>query len=450
VQLPHLVRLEVGQTLSGTLRLVRKIAEGGMGSVWIAEHLVLGTAVAVKFLSGPWAALPSARLRFLREARMTANIASPHVVEVLDCRHDEADEPYLVLELLHGENLEQRVRHQGPLSLFEVVEIVEQTCEALAATHEAGIVHRDLKPENVFLVAGSATSVKLLDYGVAKPMKKSECLDVDRLPAGTPQYMSPEHMFEPETTDARSDLFSLGAVAYFALTRRTPFDAESIEGLYFAIDGGTFTRPSDLRPELPRALDHWFERALAHDPGDRFQHARAMAGALRDALRETHTEAPSPTAGVAVAAASTTFPELALPMRGLRRSRKGAIAAVALAGAASLLVWRSHGPEVQEANASIAGDVLDGGEGEPRHHAVERPATTGEATREAAASFAHAHRAVPGAQAGAVRFSGSNACRLIEGDPAAIGPAIHEILADTPSAALPEAELGAGSTDLPP
>src|SRR3954453_1313347 len=93
--LDHDVKLEVGQVLSGTLRLVRKIADGGMGSVWIAEHLVLGTEVAVKFMSGPWASVPCARARFLREARMTANIDSPHVVRVLDCRHDEADEPYL-------------------------------------------------------------------------------------------------------------------------------------------------------------------------------------------------------------------------------------------------------------------------------------------------------------------------------------------------------------------
>jgi len=345
----------VGQVLSGTLRLVRKIADGGMGSVWIAEHLVLGTEVAVKFMSGPWAAVPSARARFLREARMTANIDSPHVVRVLDCRHNEADEPYLVLELLHGETLEQRVRRSGPLSVFETVEIVAQTCEALAATHDAHIVHRDLKPENVFLVAGPTTFVKLLDYGVAKPMNLDECLDVDRLPAGTPQYMSPEHMFEPESTDVRSDLFSLAAVAYFALTRRTPFDAESIEGLYFAIDGGAFMRPSQLRPELPAALDRWFEKALAHDPQDRFANARHMADALYDAAREAHTLVAETAAAADAAPASTRHPtlsELTVPLRRMRRSRKSAIAALALAAAASLLVWRSNGPEVQEANAS--------------------------------------------------------------------------------------------------
>jgi serine/threonine-protein kinase len=350
------VKVDAGQILSGTLRLVRKIADGGMGSVWLGEHLVLGTDVAVKLMSGPWAAVPSARARFLREARMTALIDSPHVVRVLDCRHDEADEPYIVLELLRGENVEQRVRKHGPLALSEVVEIVAQTCEALAATHAAGVVHRDLKPENVFLVAGTTTFVKLLDYGVAKPLRRRDCLDVDLLPAGTPQYMSPEHMFEPETTEPRSDLFSLAAVAYFALTRRTPFEADSMQGLYFAIDGGTFPRPSALRAELPPAIDRWFEKALAHRPDDRFASAREMADALYDAVRASPAELVESDAGQnEPAPVSTTTPtmfELSLPRRIPRGMRKRAVATLALAmAAASMLVWRS-GPEVQEASAS--------------------------------------------------------------------------------------------------
>jgi serine/threonine-protein kinase len=334
-----------------------------MGSVWAAEHMVLGTAVAVKFMAGPWASVPCARARFLREARMTANIDSPHVVRVLDCRHDEGDEPYLVLELLHGENVEQRVRQHGPLGIFEVVEIVAQTCEALAATHDAGIVHRDLKPENVFLVAGSTTFVKLLDYGVAKPLKSDECLEVDREPAGTPRYMSPEHLFEPSTTDARSDLFSLAAVAYFALTQRTPFDADSIEGLYFAIDGGTFDRPSALRPELPVALDRWFEKALAHDPCDRFRDARRMANALYDAMREPSTQdaarGDAKNAPDSRPSQHPTLPELEIPLRHTHRSRKKATLAIALAVATAAFVWRSAGPEVQQANATTNADGPD-------------------------------------------------------------------------------------------
>ena len=363
----------MGQVLSGTLRLVRKIADGGMGSVWLGEHLVLATDVAVKLMSGPWAAVPSARSRFLREARMTANIDSPHVVRVLDCRHDAADEPYIVLELLRGENLEQRVRRHGPLPLSEVVEVVAQTCEALVATHAAGIVHRDLKPENVFLMAGTTTFVKLLDFGVAKPMMKSDCVDVDLLPAGTPQYMSPEQMFEPETTEARSDLFALATVAYFALTRRTPFDADSMQGLFFAMDSGTFPRPSVLRAELPSAVDRWFEKALAHRPEDRFSNAREMADALYDAVREVPLRIAETSVGDAAAEAppaSTTIPtmfELPLSRRLSGGVRKRAIATLALAAAAaSTLVWRTSGPEVQEASASTIAEMPDaGGDGPP-------------------------------------------------------------------------------------
>jgi serine/threonine protein kinase len=459
-----IVKLEVGQVLSGTLRLVRKIADGGMGSVWIAEHLVLGTEVAVKFMSGPWAAVPTARARFLREARMTANIDSPHVVGVLDCRHDEADEPYLVLELLHGETLEERVRKNGPLSVFEVVEVVAQTCEALAATHEAHIVHRDLKPENVFLVAGSTTFVKLIDYGVAKPMKLEDCLEVDRLPAGTPQYMSPEHMFEPEATDARSDLFSLAAVAYFALTRRTPFEAESIEGLYFAIDGGTFTRPSELRPELPAALDRWFEKALAHDPKDRFANARQMADALYDAAREAHQLVAETTAAADAAPASTRFTtlsELNVPLRRMRRSRKGAIAAVILAAAASLLVWRTNGPEIHEASASTSSvevaaarvacppatianpaavaAAADAEEPEPALTKLAAPARPAAAVLLPAAApltAAPSGFVAPAAAAApttTVILSTSEAARLLDGDPSALNAAVQGIVAAAPA-----------------
>lgn len=361
MHLHHSVKAAVGQILSGTLKLVRKIADGGMGSVWIAEHIVLGTEVAVKFVSGPWASMPGARTRFLREARMTAKVESPHVVRVLDCRHDQADEPYLVLELLHGETLEQRVRRSGPVSVFELVEIVAQSCEGLAAAHAAGIVHRDLKPENVFLVTGATTFVKLLDFGVAKPTRREDCIDCDHLPAGTPQYMSPEHMFEPALTDERSDLFSLAAVAYFALTRRAPFDADSLEGLYFAIDGGTFTRPSAIRPELPAALDAWFEKALAHDAKDRFQNARAMADALFDAMRDSHAGVSTIAPEGPTSRRVPTEPEvLSVPLRRLRRPRTGALAIIAAAVAALFFfAWHETGPELPEANA--AAPTLDAG-----------------------------------------------------------------------------------------
>jgi len=355
------VKLSPGQVISGTLRLVRRIAEGGMGSVWLAEHLVLGRHVAVKFMSRQWAAVPQARTRFLREARITARIESPHVVSVLDCRLDEADEPYLVLELLAGENLDQHVHRKGPVSIYVLEEIVDQLCGALGATHRSGFIHRDLKPENVFLVEGPKTFVKLLDYGVAKPTHPSNCLDVDRLPAGTPQYMSPEHMFEPETTDERSDLFALAAVAYFAITGRSPFAASSIEELYFAIEDAKFERPSAVRPELPHALDAWFEKALARDRKHRFQTAHEMRDAFHEAVRTSllppPLEEPAQLAAAAEMEEEDTGIDLSpmtksvpgLPKRRLGRS-VAAVAATAVA--ACLIVWKAD-TEVRPASASV-------------------------------------------------------------------------------------------------
>jgi len=329
------VNLEPGQIFSGTLRLVRKIADGGMGSVWLAEHLVLKKEVAVKFMAPEWAQTPSACARFLREARITAKIDSPHVVRVLDCRMTECDEPYLVLELLRGENLEQHVRRCGTLSLADLASLVTQTCHALTRAHEAGFVHRDIKPENVFLDAGPPMSIKLLDFGVAKPVRSDECIESDRLPAGTARYMSPEHMFDPEKTDGRSDLFSLAAVAYFALTRRLPFDAGSLEGLYFAIDRGRFDRPTQLRPELPRAIDAWFEKALAHDPAARFANARAMAAALSNIARPAQRDRRPRLFDISPS-----------------RPRRSATAAFVLASAAIFIAWHDD-PVPKEASANV-------------------------------------------------------------------------------------------------
>ena len=369
-----------GERISGTLRLIRPIAEGGMGSVWIAEHLVLGREVAIKRMAPQWAAMPNARPRFLREARMTARVDSPHVVRVLDCRIDEGDEPYLVLELLHGMNLEQRVGKSGPLSVFEVLAIVTQTCNALHACHLAGIVHRDVKPENVFLCGGPGAFVKLLDFGVAKPTSPDECLDVDRLPAGTPQYMSPEHIFEPEATDARSDLFSLGAVAYFALTGRAPFTAESLEGRYLAIERSDFDRPSTVRAELPEALDAWFERALAPAPAARFQDAREMARAFADAVREA-TAVHSPGEAVAIVTREidddvpptelslSTLPAL-VPSTSIHRHRpRLAIACAAIALMTGMGAWR--GGDVPTASAAAEASTED----EPRVAAEQASVT---------------------------------------------------------------------------
>jgi serine/threonine-protein kinase len=246
------------------------------------------------------------------------------------------------------------------VSIYVLEEIVDQLCGALGATHRSGFIHRDLKPENVFLVEGPTTFVKLLDYGVAKPTHPANCLDVDKLPAGTPQYMSPEHMFEPETTDERSDLFALAAVAYFAITGRSPFAASSLEALYFAIEDAKFERPSAVRPELPRALDTWFEKALARDRQHRFQTAHEMRGAFHEAVRTSLFPPPmeEPTqlvpaetqeedTGIDLSPMTKSVP--GLPKRRLGRS-VAAVAATAVA--ACVVVWKAD-TEVRPASASV-------------------------------------------------------------------------------------------------
>jgi eukaryotic-like serine/threonine-protein kinase len=343
------------EILSGTLRLRKKIADGGMGSVFVAEHLVLGNDVAVKIMAKPWASVPSARTRFLREARITASISSPHIVRVLDCRLDEADEPYLVLELLHGENLAQRVARNGALSVFDVEEVITQTAKALEAVHAARIVHRDVKPENVFLVAGKSPLVKLLDFGIAKPMRADECIDADHLPAGTPQYMSPEQLFEPETADARSDLFSLGAVAYFALTGHSPFEAESLEAQYIALEHGRFARPTALRAELSEEIDRWFEKALARNADDRFQNAREMAAAFHEAV---HAPAPARTTLELIEETDELSPtELAVPITPLRSHARTALAMGLAAAAAIGFVFLHDGFAITTAVASPPSEI---------------------------------------------------------------------------------------------
>lgn len=370
----HAMAFEVGQVLCGTIRLVRPIAEGGMGSIWRGQHLLLGTDVAVKAMSKHWAAMPTARTRFLREARMTAAIDSPHVVRVLDCRLTSGDEPYLVLELLPGETLEHRVARRGVLSLFETAEIVGQTCEALAATHAAGFVHRDVKPDNVYLAAGHVHEghlqepfVKLLDFGVARPVRASECLDVDRLAAGTPRFMSPEQMFEPENVDPRADLFSVAAVAYFALTMSSPFEAPSLDVLYLAMEDARFKPASQRRPELPLALDAWFARALAREPADRFQTASEMAAALYDVVRhlrderptlpdglETSLSASTPSGGqVRVTRPSQRLSQTALPVSILSRKAR-TIVAVTTAVLASIVAIGARGAFVSNATAETS------------------------------------------------------------------------------------------------
>jgi len=254
-----------------------------MGRVWVAEQLALDRKVAVKVLSDEAIQSQAALELFYREARATARVDSPHVIRVLDFDVTDQGWPFLVLELLVGETLEDRVQRCGPMPLGDVREIVEQTCSALTTAHDCGILHRDIKAENLFLQRslGKRIDVKLLDFGIAL-FKTSAHGAHQAVPVGTPQYMSPEQMLTVEL-DERADLFSVGVCAYYALTGTFPYKGNSVAEIGCALSRGTFIPASTLRPGLPMELDAWFERALAIPVDRRFATAEEMASAFAEA-----------------------------------------------------------------------------------------------------------------------------------------------------------------------
>ncbi|MBI4704497.1 MAG: serine/threonine protein kinase [Deltaproteobacteria bacterium] len=276
--------LEPGAAIAEHLRLVRLLGKGAMGSVWVADHLTIGTQVAVKFMSPASLENQTSVARFAQEAKAAAQIKSPHVVQIFDHGVTTDGLPYIVMELLDGEDLGARIRRLGPLDLDEVARTVGQICKALAKAHQQGIVHRDIKPENVFLIDPDGDRfVKVLDFGVAK---LTDAVDMTSTGAmlGTPIYMSPEQLLSAKHVDYRSDLWAVGVVAYRALTGVPPFQGETIGGLCLAIDKGTFPAPSELRPDIPQGVDAWCSRALHRDIAKRFQSAREMAEQIEHAV----------------------------------------------------------------------------------------------------------------------------------------------------------------------
>ncbi|WP_394849009.1 serine/threonine protein kinase [Pendulispora brunnea] len=274
------------------VQLVRRLAEGGMGSVWLGRHLALEMPVAVKFMSRSTylsqTAPTAAEERFTREARAAAQIHHPNVVQILDfgCSSLEGGMPYIVMEYLEGEDLERYLERHGPLEPEDVVSVVLTVASVLEKAHELGIVHRDIKPENVFL-QGPERVVKVLDFGVAKdvrgdtaPRRTTEDGEV----LGTPFFMSPEQFVNPKGVDRRCDLWALAVLAYESLLGRMPFPGDTPTAIFLAATRGTFELPTRVRPDLPQTVDAWFRIAFATDPARRFSSARAMADAFARAI----------------------------------------------------------------------------------------------------------------------------------------------------------------------
>lgn len=262
----------------GRYRLVRPLGRGGMGAVFEAEHVDLGKRVAIKVMH---AADEGAARRLVREGRAAAAIHHPHVVRVDDVGTD-LGRPYLVMELLEGEDLAQRLRREGPLGPDESVRLLLPVLSGLAAVHDAGIVHRDVKPSNIFLakrLEGIAPVV--VDFGISKvPSRRTEPATSSRSVGGTPQYMAPEQLRGSAEVTSLSDQYALAIVLYECVTGGTPFWNEDYYELLHSIMTGSAVGPSELNPAVPAALDALILRALARDPQARFPNIRAFAAAL--------------------------------------------------------------------------------------------------------------------------------------------------------------------------
>ena len=290
-------KIEAGARIGGKYRLTRLIGAGGMGAVWAAVNEALGSEVALKFLLGRSHSQREHAARFAAEAKMAAAIKHRFVVDIFDYGSTEDGTPYMVLELLEGQELAQRL-HGGPaLTLKELVRLCAQCLSGLEAIHRAGIVHRDLKPENVFVISDSdGMFPKLLDFGVAissEPEPEQSSGGTRRLTKagvtlGTPTYMSPEQLRARRDLDGRADLFAMGVIMFEALVGAPPFPDDNAADLMVKIATLGMPRLCNLRPELGTALSDVLARALAPSRDQRY----ATAAEMRDALNRLLPQLP--------------------------------------------------------------------------------------------------------------------------------------------------------------
>ena len=278
--------LEPGRLITPSVRLVRQIGAGGMGTLWVADHLTLHSQVAVKFIAQGLATDGAVVERFSREAAAASTVKSQHVVQMFDRGVTEDGIPFIVMELLEGRDLADYLEANGPMSVEHVGQVVLQVTKALRRAHKKGIVHRDIKPHNIFLCEsdGADIFVKLLDFGIAKGQNQVTSATLTGSTMGSPHYMSPEQVVDSKGIDHRADLWSLGVVAFEALTNRQCFDGETIGAIHIAIHGGPIPKPSDFRADLPPAVDAWFKKACTRDRNGRFQDASEMGDAVGPAF----------------------------------------------------------------------------------------------------------------------------------------------------------------------
>jgi serine/threonine-protein kinase len=278
-----------GRTIAGKYAIESMLGAGAMGTVWIATHVNLGSKVAVKLVSPDFARSPETQARFLAEAKAAATLRSRYVVQMYDSGVTEDGAPYIVMEYLKGESLEERIERAGRLPLDQTVRILSQVAKGLSRAHSNNIVHRDLKPANIFLAAteDGEEVAKILDFGIAKmdSQDKDYKETATGVIMGTPLYMSPEQARGLKSVDATSDIYSLGMCAYAAVTGDVPFHAESFGDLVYMVCTQDLPPLAEAAPWLPQTMDAWFRRACHKDQAERFRSAEEMYSALLEAAQ---------------------------------------------------------------------------------------------------------------------------------------------------------------------
>jgi serine/threonine protein kinase len=289
--------LNVGSKI-GQYKLVRKIGAGGMGSVFVGEHILLGRRAAIKTLLPALSQQREIVERFFNEARATSAITDPGVVQVFDFGYHVDGTAYIVMELLEGESLSARLDRLGKLSPATALRIIRQVAGALAAAHANAIIHRDLKPENIFLIrdaeAQGGERAKILDFGICKIDSPDASITQTGAMLGTPVYMSPEQCQGTGRIDQRSDVYGLGCVLFQILTGRIPFVCEGAGEFIVAHMQQDPPKPSELIAELPPAIDALVLRCLEKAPADRFQTMTDLQAAIEEIMPTLDTTTPVP------------------------------------------------------------------------------------------------------------------------------------------------------------
>jgi serine/threonine-protein kinase len=283
----------LGRIIGGKYKVLRRLGQGGMGSVYLAEQVGIGQQVALKFLNSNLSMDPDVARRFLNEAKSYARVAHPNAVTLHDFGQDEDGTLYICMEYVEGDDLKRLLSNLGRLSVHEAADIIFQVADVLAFAHARQVVHRDLKPENVMVRQGMrGWHVKVLDFGIARVADGATRLTAQGAVAGTPRYMSPEQAMGLDV-DARADIYAVGLVLFELLTGKQPFDGSSVAEIMQKQVHQPTPHLADVVPDLQYpAIDGVIQKATAKKPVERYPTMQAFAAELSNALPTLTGRAP--------------------------------------------------------------------------------------------------------------------------------------------------------------